>query len=387
LNAALENKVAERTAELKHRAKQLQKLTLDMSETEDRERKRMAEILHDDLQQQLAGAKFHLGLMRHRARYDASVQAIGAQVDHMLKDAIDKSRSLSHELSPTVLHHADFVQTLRWLADDVQAKHGLLVRVRAPGAVPLPSDALKGFLYRAAQELLFNVVKHAGVNEAEIRVRQCCGHVCLAVSDRGRGFDPQGLGEASGFGLLSIRERIALLGGRMKIKSAKGTGSTFLIIVPNGPIVATSAKTAARPNGRAKAAEQAAEEKNGRLRVLLADDHEIVREGLRSLLSDAHDVEVVGEAANGREAVDLASQLQPDVIIMDMSMPLIEGAEATRQIKAYLPRTRVIALSMYDQSEKVEAMYRAGAENYVLKTAPTEELLAAIRGSRVHISN
>jgi CheY-like chemotaxis protein/two-component sensor histidine kinase len=382
LTATLESRVTQRTAELKRRARQLQKLTLDMSETEDRERKRMAEILHDDLQQQLAGAKFHLGLMRNRARYDASLQAVGAQVDHMLKDAIDKSRSLSHELSPTVLHHVDFAETLRWLAHEVQAKHGLLVRVRAPGVVPLPSDALKSFLYRAAQELLFNVVKHAGVKEAEIRVRQCFGHVCLAVSDRGRGFDPQELRETTGFGLLSIRERIGLLGGRMRIKSAKGTGSTFLIIVPNGEIVAPGAKTPARPNGRAKAAEPVAEEANGRLRVLLADDHEIVREGLRSLLSDEHDVEVVGEAANGREAVDLASQLQPDVIIMDVSMPLIEGDEATRQIKTYLPETRVIAISMYDQAEKIDAMYRAGAEDYVLKTAPTEELLAAIRGKQ-----
>ena len=119
------------------------------------------------------------------------------------------------------------------------------------------------------------------------------------------------------------------------------------------------------------------------LRVLLADDHEIVREGLRSLLRDEHDIEVVGEAANGREAVDLAGRLKPDVIVMDVSMPLIEGDDATRQIKMYLPRTRVIALSMYDQAEKREAMYRAGAERYILKTAPAEELLAAIR-DRAH---
>jgi DNA-binding NarL/FixJ family response regulator len=114
--------------------------------------------------------------------------------------------------------------------------------------------------------------------------------------------------------------------------------------------------------------------------VLLADDHEIVRQGVRSLLSEQHDVTVVGEAANGREAVDLAHRLKPDVIIMDVSMPLIEGDEATRQIKAYLPRTRVIAHSMYAQADKIEAMSQAGAERYVLKTAPAEELLAAIRG-------
>jgi PAS domain S-box-containing protein len=377
LTATLESRVTQRTAELRHRARQLQKLTLDMSEAEERERGRMAEILHDDLQQVLAAAKFQVGLMRSRAKYDAALQATAAETDHMLKDAIEKSRSLSHELSPAVLHHADFAETLRWLAGQVQAKHGLVVHVQAGGEIHLQSEALKGLLYRAAQELLFNVVKHARVNEAGIRVRRYRQWVCLAVSDRGRGFDPQELRETTGFGLLSIRERIGLLGGRMKIKSAKGMGSTFLIIVPEGLTVGVGPRAYPTPDRH-----EAQEGGHGGppLRVLLADDHEIVREGLRSLLSDEHDVEVVGEAANGREAVDLASQLKPDVIIMDVSMPLIEGAAATRQIKACLPRARVIALSMHDQVEKIDAMYRAGAEDYVLKTAPSEELLAAIRG-------
>jgi DNA-binding NarL/FixJ family response regulator len=116
--------------------------------------------------------------------------------------------------------------------------------------------------------------------------------------------------------------------------------------------------------------------------LLLADDHEMVRQGLISLLSEEHTVEVIGEAANGREAVDLAGRLKPDVVIMDVSMPLINGDEATRQIKAYLPGIRVIALSMYDEPEKIGKMYQAGAESYVLKNASAEELLAAIRGKK-----
>jgi len=118
------------------------------------------------------------------------------------------------------------------------------------------------------------------------------------------------------------------------------------------------------------------------MRVLVADDHEIVRQGLISLLSEEHTVKAVGEAANGREAVELTDRLEPDVVIMDVSMPLIDGDEATRQIKAHLPKTRVIALSMYNEPETVERMRRAGAERYVLKTAPSEELLAVIRGKQ-----
>ena len=376
LTRTLESRVAERTAQLEWRARQLQKLTLEVSEAEDRERKRMAEILHDDLQQQLAAAKFHLGLMKSRARYDASVQATAAQIDHMLMEAIKISRGLSHELSPAVMHHTDFADTLRWLAHQVQAKHGLVVHVHAHGEVRSQSDAMKGFLYKAVQELLFNVVKHARVNEANIRVRQCNGHICLRVSDRGRGFDPQELREAHGFGLLNIRERIELLGGRMKIRSAAGKGSTFFIVAP----VREPAAESLLPDVKAAEPEAGEAPAESRLRVLLADDHEIVRQGLVSLLSEEHTVEIVGEAANGREAVELADRLHPDVVIMDVSMPLIDGNAATRQIKALRPETRVIALSMYDEPEKMRMMQRAGAESYVLKTAPSEELLAAIRG-------
>ncbi len=367
LNATLESRVAQRTAELKRRTKQLQKLTLDMSEAEDRERKRLAEILHDDLQQVLAAAKFHLSVMRNQARHDPSLQDIGTEIDQMLREAIEKTRSLSHELSPAVLRQDDLAEMLKWLAGRVQAKHGLVVHVRAHGQVNTQTDALKAFLYKAAQELLFNTVKHAQVNEARIRVRRVGRRICLSVSDRGRGFDVQEIGQTAGFGLLSIRERIELLGGRMKIRSTKGKGSTFVIAVPDG-------KVEPEPTGRAQS------EDTRRLRVLLADDHEIVREGLAALLGEESSVEVIGGASNGREAVDLADRLEPDVVIMDVSMPLMSGDEATRQIKQNLPNTRVVALSMSADPDTAERMHAAGAEAYVLKTAPSEELLAAIRG-------
>jgi PAS domain S-box-containing protein len=234
LNTTLESKVAERTAELEQRARQLQKLTLELSETEERERKRLAQLLHDDLQQVLAAAKFHLSRVGVRTGNPGPAQEIVEQVQEMLKDAIAKSRDLSHELSPAVLSHDDVAETLGWLAEQMRAKHGLTVRVEVLGEVKAQSDAVKTLLYRAAQELLFNVVKHARVNEARIRIRCVGRYLCLSVSDRGRGFDPREIKETAGFGLLSIRERVALLGGRMKVKSARGRGTTFRIIVPAG---------------------------------------------------------------------------------------------------------------------------------------------------------
>jgi CheY-like chemotaxis protein len=279
-----------------------------------------------------------------------------------------------------VLYHSDLVDTLGWLAHQVQAKHGLMVQVQAQAPIGPQPDAIKAFLYKAAQELLFNVVKHARVSDARLRIRRLGRCICLSVSDRGRGFDPQALKETHGFGLFSLRERVELLGGRMRIKSALGRGSTFRIVMPNEELPPKERVLDREPNGRAKPGECAPGAGNGRLRVLLVDDHEIVREGLTLLLNEEPGVEVVGESSNGREAVDLVSVLRPDVVIMDVSMPLMSGDEATRQIKGHLPEVRIVALSMYEEPETAQRMYQAGAESYVLKTAPSEELLAAIRG-------
>ena len=105
-----------------------------------------------------------------------------------------------------------------------------------------------------------------------------------------------------------------------------------------------------------------------------------MREGLAALLSEQADLQVVGQAGNGREAVDLACRLRPDVVVMDVAMPLMAGDEAARQIKLHLPDTRVVALSMHEEADMAEAMRRAGAEAYLLKTTPSDQLLAAIRG-------
>ncbi len=100
----------------------------------------------------------------------------------------------------------------------------------------LQSEALTMFLFRTAQELLFNVVKHAEVHEVTVRVCRLGKYLCLSVRDRGCGFAPRQLKETSGFGLLSIRERVELLGGRMTIKSIKGHGSRFHIIIPDSKL-------------------------------------------------------------------------------------------------------------------------------------------------------
>ena len=118
-------------------------------------------------------------------------------------------------------------------------------------------------------------------------------------------------------------------------------------------------------------------------RVLIADDHKIMRDGLRSLLSDQGGFEVVGEAENGLQAVQLARETSPDVVIMDVAMPDLNGMDASRQILESLHGAKVVALSMHADRRFVAEMLRAGASGYVLKHAAFEELVAAIRAVTV----
>jgi DNA-binding NarL/FixJ family response regulator len=116
-----------------------------------------------------------------------------------------------------------------------------------------------------------------------------------------------------------------------------------------------------------------------KIRILLADDHVMVRQGFKMILAGQPDMEIVGEADNGRQAVELAEELHPDVVVMDVAMPELNGIEATRRLAASSPRTRVLALSMYKDSVYVREILRAGARGYLLKDAFDRDLLSAVR--------
>lgn len=115
------------------------------------------------------------------------------------------------------------------------------------------------------------------------------------------------------------------------------------------------------------------------IRILLADDHAMVRQGFRMILSSQPDMQIVGEAGNGKEAVEMTEKLLPDVIVMDVAMPELNGIEATRKIIAALPRSRILALSMHKDSVYVREILRAGARGYLLKDSIDSDLLAAVR--------
>jgi DNA-binding NarL/FixJ family response regulator len=114
------------------------------------------------------------------------------------------------------------------------------------------------------------------------------------------------------------------------------------------------------------------------VRILIADDHEVVRKGVRSILQSQQNLEVVGEATNGQEAVRKATQLQPDLIVLDVSMPILDGFSAAKQIKQALPTVPILMLSMHAGAEMVRASKAAGAQGFVTKTEVASVLLKAV---------
>ncbi|MCS7252197.1 MAG: response regulator transcription factor [Thermoflexus sp.] len=116
-----------------------------------------------------------------------------------------------------------------------------------------------------------------------------------------------------------------------------------------------------------------------KIRILIADDHPVLRRGLKALIEEEQDMEVIGEAGNGLEAVQLAERLQPDVVIMDISMPELDGLEATRRIRERSPFTYVLILTVHAHERYLFPVLKAGASGYVRKTAADEELIEAIR--------
>ncbi|MCE5325442.1 MAG: PAS domain S-box protein [Planctomycetaceae bacterium] len=367
---------------LRDRTHQLRALASELTLTEQRERHRLAEVLHDGLQQLLVGAKFRLAMLDRSS--DPTVRTGVAGVDELISESIQTSRSLTAELSPPILYEGGLVAALEWLGRWMQEKHALTVDLDAPDMMPGISEETTVLLFQATRELLFNVVKHAGVKSAAVRVTWSQeGVITIAVVDQGQGFDAGAIGtrarDAGGFGLFSISERIELLGGRMEIDSAPQRGSRFTLTAPATFLCPLPAPRSGQGRVSVSIPPAHRQAPDGRIRLVLVDDHIVMRQGLALLLREEPDMVIVGEASDGDSAVLLVQQVHPDVVLMDISLPGMNGIEATRAIHSQTPQVCIIGLSMFEQADQAAAMRAAGACNYLTKSGASDALAEAIR--------
>lgn len=377
-----EEQQAVHARELERQAALLRRLASELTLAEQHAREDLARVLHDHLQQLLFSARLRLQRLSSRSGDRDPVDAeLVDQTRRELDEAIATTRSFVAELFPPMLHGAGLAAALTWLQGWAREKYGLTITMSLdPSANPQARD-IRTLVFESVKELVFNAAKHARTDQMQITLtRTAQGDMRLVVADGGSGFEPSemllpGRHSGTGFGLLAIRERLAGLGGRLDIDAAPGRGARFTLTAPCGiPPATLDGSAAASPDATAREA-HAAQAGARPLRILLADDHALVRDGLRQLLSDHPALTVVGEASDGEQAFDLARDLRPDVIVMDVAMPRVDGVEATRRIHAAWPGITILGLSTQERPSGLHDIEEAGAAGYFTKGDDAQHLL------------
>ena len=391
LNDELEQRVAERTSELAQSEDRLRTLATELNLAEQRERTRFATELHDYLAQLLVLGRMTLARAKQTG-LSPSAEGLVKEAEETLDEALIYCRTLMAELSPPVLHEHGLSAGLTWLGEHMKRQDlTVIIEVDEAGHVPLPPDRAV-LLFQSVRELLINVAKHGAIKEVTVRMTYTDGVLCIVVRDE-NGFDLTAATNisplSSKFGLFSIRERMKTLDGSFDIRSAPGQGTTATLLLPLATsselkILGSELSVETTDHRRAAIGSQSAHselQKNATIRVLLVDDHTLLRQGLLSIVSAYNHLEVVGEASDGVEAVELAQRLCPDVIVMDINMPRMDGIEATKRIKANRPETIVIGLSVNQSADMEQRMKAVGMTRYLTKESAADALCHAIEAA------
>ena len=399
MNNELELRVEERTLKLMQSQEQLRALAAELNLAEQRERQRPAADLHDYLGQLLALSRIKLSQAK-QLPMNPALTKIFTDVLGITDNALAYTRTLVSQLSPPVLHEFGLSMAIQWLAEQM-LQHDLAVSVKLQEEAPPIPEEHALLLFQSVRELLINCVKHAHTRKATIELEQREDMLYITVADQGDGFTPctgalaaKPDASSPGFGLFSIRERMLSLGGRFDLNAAPGKGTSATLVLPLSKgrddeiLVKNSPGSMVEESGEPLALSRVrtgvpstndTQSLNGsRIRVVVADDHAMVRQGLCGLLDEDSAFQVVGEAANGEQAAALADELRPDVILMDVTMPKLDGIEATRLIKLKYPTMVVIAMSVHTAGQVEAAMREAGAAGFINKEAAVDQLVQMI---------
>ncbi len=374
----------QRTQALLQYQGRLQSLATQLRKADELARQRLATELHDNLAQTLALCRMKLVALS-RATTPSITSGI-VPVTGLLKEALSVTRQLMSDLQPPILgDDGDLAAAVQWVTAKLQ-RHGLTVRVVDDGRRKLLDPDVLRIAHQSLHELLFNVLKHAQATEATVRLRRIGGYLAIQVKDCGAGFhmeDKQVPTQEGGFGLFNLREQLRTIGGHIRVSSRLGRGSRVTILLPLRTL-STISTPAGHQEDQTDAAAMAgsAEDHSIQIRILLVDDHQIMRQGLRSMLESEPGFEIAAEAVDGEMAMELAASVHPDVILMDINMPKLNGVEATRRIKHRFPDIAVIGLSMHEDPKVEQLMYEAGASAYLSKGTAINSVCDTIRQMR-----
>ncbi|HDR7992792.1 TPA: hybrid sensor histidine kinase/response regulator transcription factor [Bacillus cereus] len=314
------------------------------------ERDRLSKDLHDTMGHSYTSIITGMETLRTELKTKEGEQ----QLDSLLKLARN-----SMEEVRLYLHQMDLSQeslplpiTLQQLTEEFKKHAKVNVRTRIIGEEFMVSKQSKMTLYRSLQESLTNAVRHGHSTEITVSLHFEPQQVRLDVQDNGCGEEEW----KDGFGLTAMKERVIQSQGRVIVYSKKGEGTLISCVLP-------------------KQVQLSSEQ----IRLCIVDDHSFIRESLHMILDGQEDLQVVGMAEDGDRAVELCERLKPDVVLMDLEMPNLNGINATKMIKKKWPDIRVLILSTFQDTEKVKEIIRNGADGYLLKSIDSRELAESIR--------
>jgi DNA-binding NarL/FixJ family response regulator/two-component sensor histidine kinase len=326
------------------------------------ERTRIACEIHDGLVQNLAGVNFKLDLCQELLRKDPrAAQTTLRETKAQLKMAIQEARQVIFNLRPVQYDKMDLIPALANYLRSYETQYHIKTEFSVSGDETTLLPKTKIFLFRIVQEALSNVQKHA-------KTMCRCGSSWAARRSARRSPTPASV--STWMRCRWIR-RSGTISASAGSSSGRGWSAEPPVLHPKkarGRALRSSCRRRRRRPSRME-----------RIKVLISDDHRVVREGLSAILKTKENIEVVGEAQDGQEAVEKARSLVPDVILMDVSMPRMGGVEATRIIKREFPHIGIIALTMYEEQQYIFDLVRAGATGYLLKDTDSSQIVAAIR--------
>ena len=375
---------------LKSNEESLRQLSARLLQLQDEERRHIARDLHDITGQKLAFQSMALSALQTKQCPNLdpeSHQALSESLN-LNKEISTEIRTLSYLLHPPLLDELGLSSAARWYAAGFTKRTGIPIDIDVPQEIKRLSPDAEVAIFRVLQESLTNVHRYANTPRARLRIRTTEDDIKVEIEDYGKGIQAtksksaQESVERLGVGIQGMTERIRQLGGRLEITSGPKRGTLVTATIPFGgsqvevpatPIASTalaSTFSADRP---------LASHLHQRQQILIADDHEMLRRGVRNTLQTEPDLEICGEAVDGQDAIDKARVLHPDLVILDINMPVLNGLVAVRQILRYCPTTKIVIFSVHDSDQTKQEIIAAGAHGFVSKGKDSHDLLRVVR--------
>jgi signal transduction histidine kinase/CheY-like chemotaxis protein len=375
---------------LRLREETLRNLSGRLLRLQDDERRRISRDLHDVTGQKLALLSMDLSSAAKQVNAPKNEEVKRLLVESLeLSNEVSKEiRTLSYLLHPPLLDELGLSSAVEWFAQGFESRTGIRVEVDIPPTFERLAPDAEVALFRVIQESLANVHRYSGSPTAYVRARSDAEEVRLEVGDFGRGMGRESKNAdrassaALGVGIQGMRERVRQLSGTLEIGSRTGNGTVVTAILPISTCrVAESVESDDSKFGEVKmAAESRVEGAGGwRKRILIADDHDVLRRGIRTMLESDPELEVCGEAVDGKDALEKTLAQAPDLIILDINMPIMNGIDVLRQIVRHRPQTKILAFSVHDSKQMVEEILSAGAHSYVSKGTGGQHLVHEVR--------